>query len=206
MPIQLIHLPYRQWILLGLLGFTMPACTPKGNPIEKNQTPTNSTKVLASTLDIRQNEGKAYLDSILFSGVATKYHTNGRLAEEVSYERGKREGHHKKWYKDGTLSYEAYYQNNRLNGTAKSWWQNDKLRSQSSFQHGKANGIQKQWYETGQLFKLQNVVNGKEEGLQKAWRKNGKLFANYEARNGRIFGLKRANLCYELTNEKITYK
>ena len=26
---------------------------------------------------------------------------------------------------------------------------------------------------------------------------------NYEAKNGRVFGMKRANLCYQLKNEKI---
>ncbi len=28
---------------------------------------------------------------------------------------------------------------------------------------------------------------------------------NYEAKNGRIFGLKRADLCYALNDEKITF-
>ena len=44
---------------------------------------------------------------------------------------------------------------------------------------------------------------GKEKGLQKAWLQNGTLYVNYEAKNGRVFGMKRANLCYQLKNEKI---
>jgi hypothetical protein len=39
--------------------------------------------------------------------------------------------------------------------------------------------------------------------LQKAWLENGTIYVNYEAKNGRVFGMKRANLCYQLKNEKI---
>ena len=65
--------------------------------------------------------------------------------------------------------------------------------------------MQKKWYVTGELFKQTNINQGREEGMQQAWRKNGKLYVNYEAKNGRIFGMRKANLCYELDDEKIQF-
>ncbi|RMG79000.1 MAG: toxin-antitoxin system YwqK family antitoxin, partial [Bacteroidetes bacterium] len=78
--------------------------------------------------------------------------------------------------------------------------------SLSNYENGIPHGVQMQWYSNGAKFKRINLVYGKEEGLQQSWRKNGKLYNNYEAKNGRIFGLKRANLCFQLDNENITYE
>ena len=68
------------------------------------------------------------------------------------------------------------------------------------------NGLQKKWYNTGEKFKESSVKDGVVQGMQKAWRKNGKLYANFEVKNGRTFGLQRANLCYQLKDEKIQIK
>ncbi|MBX2844144.1 MAG: toxin-antitoxin system YwqK family antitoxin [Flammeovirgaceae bacterium] len=160
-------------------------------------------EVVAEKLFLNQREGLVYEGDILFTGISVSSYPNGEVAEKVTYFHGKRNGFRRKWFENRTLSFEAFYKSNKLNGEVKTWWSNGILRSESHFEKGKANGLQKQWYSTGKIFKELNMVFGKEEGIQKAWRENGKIYVNYEAKNGRIFGLKRANLCFELSEENI---
>ena len=139
-----------------------------------------------------------------FSGAAVSFYPNGIMAVRNEYVAGKKHGVCSKWFPDGTISYESEYLKGKKEGSTKTWWRNGNLRSESQLKAGVSQGIQKQWYKSGALFKVRNLVNGKEVGLQQSWRENGKLYNNYEAKNGRIFGLKRAELCFELDNEKIT--
>ncbi|MEM7660560.1 MAG: toxin-antitoxin system YwqK family antitoxin [Bacteroidota bacterium] len=157
-------------------------------------------------LELKPGEGRWYVADTLYAGTAEKYNAAGRCVEEVSFVGGKKNGANLKFFADGRLSYAATYDGGKREGLSASWWINGNLRSRSRFAAGKAHGVQEQWYENGQPFKRFQLNQGKEEGLQQAWRRNGKLFINYEARNGRIFGLKRANLCYELSNEQVTYQ
>lgn len=157
-------------------------------------------------LTLRSELGMVFYDNEPYTGLSTISYSNGNLAEQTTYLKGKKNGLNQKWYSDGTLSFESHYKNNRLHGFVKSWWKNGNIRSESNYVNGNSDGLQKQWYVSGAIFKEFNIVNGKEEGLQKAWRENGKIYINYEAKNGRIFGLKRSKLCYELTEEDIQYR
>ncbi len=139
-----------------------------------------------------------------FSGAAVSFYPNGNIAVRNEYAEGKKHGVCSRWFVDGTISYESEYSKGKKHGSTKTWWRNGNIRSAAQLKEGTAQGLQKQWYKSGALFKVRNIVDGKEEGLQQSWRENGKLYNNYEAKNGRIFGLKRAELCFELDNEKIT--
>lgn len=164
-----------------------------------------SGEVNERELSLHPNEGKVYYRDKPFTGFSLSFYDNGQLAQKAAYVGGKRQGTEQKWFDNGVLSFEASYESNKLHGTTKSWWANGNQRSKSNYVDGKVEGEQLQWYTSGNPFKSINIINGKEEGLQQAWRENGKLYANYEAKNGRIFGLKRANLCYELSEEDIQY-
>ncbi len=158
---------------------------------------------LATDVELRPNEGLIYYDDAPFSGYVLKWHPNNQLAERISYYRGKKHGLREQWYSNGQAKLSAEYRDGKFHGASLSWWQNGNLRSQGNFFAGKVHGTVTQWYKEGMIFKEMNYQHGKELGMQKAWRKNGKLYNNYEAKNGRIFGLKRANLCFELQDEKL---
>lgn len=160
----------------------------------------------AKLLRLNQTAGLVFLEEEPFSGVSVTFYPNGKKAKEIAYLKGKKQGFHRIWFPDGKLSFECQYKMGRKEGESRSWWKNGQLRSFSNFKNGVADGIQWQWYKSGAKFKKMNLVNGREEGLQQSWRENGKLYNNYEAKNGRIFGLKRANLCYQLDDEKVVYK
>ncbi|QWX85687.1 hypothetical protein H0I23_06485 [Cellulophaga sp. HaHaR_3_176] len=155
--------------------------------------------------DLKLNpvEGKWYYKNVPFNGFATKIYNNGIVEEKLGFYKGKREGVAKRWSDKGVLRVESNYHENKLVGLYRSWWENGALAEESFYIKGFKDGEEKQWYPDGQLSKFRNLVKGNESGMQKAWLKNGTLYVNYEAKNGRIFGLLRANLCYQLEDEKV---
>lgn len=159
--------------------------------------------VKRSQLKLIAEEGLVYYLNKPFSGGACVFYKNGNLASYTEYKKGKKEGVLQKRYEEGQISYRAIYVNGKRDGVVRSWWRNGKLRSEGTFKEGVIEGVQQQWYSSGALFKRMTYVEGREEGMQTAWRENGKIYNNYEAKNGRVFGLKRANLCFELSNEEI---
>jgi len=182
-------------LLLGLLSCNGQSESPE---------PVSGPEIRASALQLRAGEGLVYHGETPFSGSSVSHYPNDQLAERIHYLEGKKHGLSQKWFRDGTLSFEANLLDGKRDGAVKTWWKDGKIRSESHYKKGVAHGQQLQWYPSGAQFKEMNLVEGKEEGMQRAWRENGKIYNNYEARNGRIFGLKRANLCFELSNEIIT--
>jgi len=148
------------------------------------------------------------IDDQRYSGYAVSYHNNGTLKEKTGILNGKTENQENVWYADGHLKQISNYHNGILHGEKKFWLSDTThvLASHLNYQSGKPHGAQKTWYPTGELHKKLNLNMGREEGLQQAYRKNGVLYANYEAKNGRIFGLKKAQLCYGLEDEKMSYE
>jgi len=198
---------YDKYLLMLFLCICLTGCQeyvfvslPKQN-IE--QPKSVDSRIAKNLLKLRPNEGLVYYNNEPFTGTGFEHYSNGHLASTTIYRNGKKHGVLRKWFENGKLSFESHYQKGRKDGKTLSWWSNGQLRSESTFNHGVANGIHYEWYKSGAKFKQLNLVNGKEEGLQKAWRENGKIYNNYEAKNGRIFGLKRANLCFELDDEKV---
>ncbi len=160
-------------------------------------------QVEKSQLELKATEGLFYYGNTSFTGTSIASYPNEVLSESIQFRNGKKHGLFKKWYSNGQISFEGTYKDGRLDGKVTTWWKDGTIRSEANYVSGVLSGVQKQWYSSGSLFKQLTYVDGKEEGLQKAWRENGKIYNNYEAKNGRIFGLKRANLCYELSDEII---
>lgn len=140
----------------------------------------------------------------LFTGKAVTFHRGTMLLkQEITFDKGIKEGVCSRWFLNGQLSSQVSYIKGKIDGYQHTWWKNGLLRSQGYYKDGIAQGSFCKWYDTGNLFKHMNLVDGKEEGLQRAWRNNGKLYSNYEVINGRNFGLKRAKLCYELKDQDL---
>ena len=154
-------------------------------------------------MDLDKKTGLYKYRDIPFTGIAIRKNNNNNVIESMSLISGKRNGLHSKWFDSGVLSFEVQYTNGLRDGISKTWWVNGNLRSQYSYEKDALQGKQFQYYQSGLPFKELTFVKGKEDGMQKSWRENGKLYNNYEAKNGRIFGLKRADLCFQLDDEKV---
>jgi antitoxin component YwqK of YwqJK toxin-antitoxin module len=183
------------------------SCSQESNEMASSPSlsPVSSGVILKDSVKLIPTKGLVYYHGKPFTGTSVLFADTVKI-ESIDYINGKRNGFYRKWYPSGMLSFESEYKIGKQDGTAKTWWKNGQLRSESHFEKSVGNGVQLQWYKSGAKFKRMNLVNGREEGLQQSWRENGKLYNNYEAKNGRVFGLKRANLCYELEDEKVQYK
>ncbi len=209
--IKVRRMRFNSFFLLCLLILCGGACNDSPTPKPKKavisipvvSTNLPSISIHANSLQLKANEGLVYYQDTPFTGAAVSYYENGQEASRIDYVQGKKQGFYKKWFDTGLLSFESRYVEGKQDGLTSTWWANGNLRSESNYVAGVPDGVQKQWYKSGAKLKVIHLSQGKEEGLQQSWRENGKLYNNYEARNGRIFGLKRANLCYELDNERI---
>ncbi len=155
-------------------------------------------------LQLLPKKGIFVYQNIPYSGLAIAYYSDSNQVEKrIRFKKGKKDGLFELFFLNGKRSQQTTYIAGKRSGSSKTWWKNGEIRSESIFKNDKGHGIQKQWYKEGMIFKKINLENGKEVGLQQAWRKNGELYANYEAKNGRIYGLKKANLCFEISDEEL---
>ncbi|WP_343847884.1 toxin-antitoxin system YwqK family antitoxin [Algoriphagus jejuensis] len=183
------------WAFLVLLG----SCSEKtADP------PIPEVYVPKADLVLHPNEGKWYYENEPFNGYAITYHDNGGMEEKIGYYQGKKEGPAQQWFENGVMGSEMSYSANKIQGSKRTWWPNGVMSSEAYFDYGVVTGVQKSWYATGQIARLTTVKDGKPEGIQQAWLQNGKIYANFEVKNDRIYGMKRSNLCYSLSDEKIT--
>jgi antitoxin component YwqK of YwqJK toxin-antitoxin module len=163
-----------------------------------------NTFVDKSQLALIPEKGRWFYKSKPFNGFAVVSHPNNKIAEKVGYFNGRKEGVAFKYFENGSIRKKSFYKENKLDKKKVVFWGNGNLASEFNYNNGAKSGLQQTWFENGQLAKRKNLKEGKENGLQQAWLLNGKIYVNYEAKNGRIFGLRRANLCYQLKDEKIT--
>lgn len=197
---------YNKSIAFVLLIIVGTACQQEVVEVSHTEWATPSgISIDANSLQLKPTEGLVYYNNKPFTGTSTSSFPNGNPALSIQYVSGKKHGLLLKWFPDSTVSFQSHYAEGKQHGITKSWWSSGNLRNQSHYKNGLVHGTQTQWYKSGVKFKELNYANGKEEGLQKAWRENGKIYSNYEARDNRIFGLKRANLCFELSDEEVQY-
>ena len=73
--------------------------------------------------DIDSNNGKMCyaFTSILFSGIFQKFHYDGKLDFECSYNNGKKDGLYKEWYQNGNQKFEYSYNNGEKDGLFMEW-------------------------------------------------------------------------------------
>ena len=185
--------------------FVLGSCKNKESkaPLLTSKKIINNVYVDKNELKLNPIKGEWLYKNIPFTGYGFKLYKNDSLLEKTSFYKGKREGEDFKYFDNGCIKRVAFYKDNKLYGKKQNYDSNGILISESNYLFGKRHGVQVVWYPNGQLAKMRNLLEGKENGLQKAWLQNGTLYVNYEAKNGRTFGMKRANLCYQLKNEKI---
>jgi antitoxin component YwqK of YwqJK toxin-antitoxin module len=198
--IKELQVPYSK-LLIIILSLSLANCNSDKGTKDTTCVPVQEP-IDEKRLELDGQKGIVFFENNPFCGTAVLFKEATKIAS-IEYKQGRKHGTTNKWFADGQLSYEAHYKNGRQDSVSRTWWKNGNMRTQSNFSMGVPDGVQLSWYRGGQKFKQINLLKGKEEGIQKAWRANGKIYNNYEAKNGRIFGLKRANLCFELEDEKI---
>jgi len=133
-----------------------------------------------------------------YSGVATKFHSNGQQELRFKVKKGMRHGPYLMWYKNGQKATERYYKKNlktadigwhengqkrsegqykkgMLHGTLLTWHRNGQKRSEGHYNNGKMHGLFLEWYDNGQKKSEANYIDGRRDGPKKEWHANGEV-------------------------------
>jgi antitoxin component YwqK of YwqJK toxin-antitoxin module len=112
------------------------------------------------------------------------YYVNGKVAYEVNYVDGKRDGAFR-WYEEenGALVKNVHYKMGHFHGSDKTYYPDGTLEHEVNYEDDKKVGWQKDYYSTGQLAIIVKYVNGKKEGIQKRYNQDGTLYSEVFYKN-----------------------
>jgi antitoxin component YwqK of YwqJK toxin-antitoxin module len=123
-------------------------------------------------------------------GKYTRYHINGTIAEESTFDHGKQIGIKKIFTDRGILESEIQYQNGIAQGYYRVYYPTGNIKVDAQYVKGQLAGVFKQFYENGNLREVVNLDDGEENGPFEEYYLNGKLRWKGTYKNGdHEFGL-----------------
>lgn len=117
-------------------------------------------------------------------GQYLRYHLEGGVAEESTYDHGKRTGVRKLFYVNGQLESESQIANGQLNGYHRVYYPSGKLMIDAVHKNNAYSGIFKKFNEDGSLKEVVTFVDGEENGPFEEYHRNGKIKWKGNYRNG----------------------
>ena len=113
-----------------------------------------------------------------------EFYSNGNIKEEITMEKGIRNGPAKSFYEDGKLQSEGAYINGTLEGDFIKYFSDGKIESKALFKKGKTDGLYMEYYQDGHIKAEANFKDGKQDGITKNYYENGKLQSKLNFTNG----------------------
>ena len=95
-------------------------------------------------------------------GMSYSYDENGKVIEEITYNKGLKEGPSKTYHKSGALSAELNYKNDKYEGVQKYYYENGKLQAEIPTRKGVIDGVSKLYDENGKLVQQATFKNGQQ--------------------------------------------
>lgn len=118
-------------------------------------------------------------------GLWKKYHTNGKLKSEITYENNRPYGPYKMYYQSGILEEQGNWVEQRNTGVFKRFHPNGAVAQDFTFEdNGLRTGTQRYYYPNGNLEMEVEIVKGVEEGTMKRYYPNGDLMEVKQFNNG----------------------
>lgn len=111
--------------------------------------------------------------SVMKNGVEKTFHSDGKIAGEVTYVNDLPNGITRRWHPNGVLASELPVKDGIVEGVAKQW--NDKGELLGSYEVRKGCGVIKTWHSNGKLQGETPMLNGKWTGRQRVWFEDGTL-------------------------------
>jgi hypothetical protein len=87
-------------------------------------------------LVIDDEDGRYWLNDVLFTGIAFLSYPDGRTRKEQLVREGRQEGFAKTWYPDGGLEAERSVLGGRRHGRTREWHRNGRLRREAMYEFG----------------------------------------------------------------------
>ena len=141
----------------------------------KNSSTTYSGKFIDYYLTgNKQGEGNLFNGRL--KGKRLLYHFNGKISDEIEYEKGISNGIEQRFYDDGTLMQKGNLKNGKENGVWEMYHPNGQLKQRTTFnENGKMEGETISYFSTGKV-KGSNIFKN---GVSKKNKINNKIFQLY---------------------------
>ena len=135
---------------------------------------------LKSNLNSKTKNDILLINNEKYSGFIYQMQSNNIDTSFIEgYYNGLQSGVTKKWYADGKLMEQRSYFKGKKNGHQIAFWENGNKKFEFTANDDAYEGEMKEWNSDGKLIHLANCQNGQENGTQKLWYDNGKMRANY---------------------------
>lgn len=153
---------------------------------QKGKIPPHGTKVWCALPDGTQHgpslffhdggekRAEAHFENGELDGLYREWYPNGKVAQEVRYDGGKKAGMQKTFYEDGAKWSEETWVDGLLQGKSMAWYPSGKPRADANYEDGKRDGEATSWWENGQVQAKGTFVDGKYDGKWVEWREDGR--------------------------------
>lgn len=108
------------------------------------------------------------------TGKITSYYPNGKVAREMTYEKGNLQGEYTAYYENGNLERKHTNVDDEYNGTAYTYYPDGTLKSETQYVHGYQQGIEKKFYPNGNIKEEANYRNDERSGEAHYYNEQGK--------------------------------
>lgn len=133
-------------------------------------------------------------------GLWKKYHPNGKLRSEITYEWGKPFGPYKVYYASGQIEESGNWEEGRNIGEFKRFHDNGTMQQHFYFDEtGRRTGTQYYFHDNGQPSLIVDIVAGKENGPMKRYDETGRLIEEKSFDKGYV----KSSTLYSKTKDKI---
>jgi antitoxin component YwqK of YwqJK toxin-antitoxin module len=150
---------------------------------------TDSNKVKFSQLKFRN--GHYFLDDVPFEGIAQKTMNKGKTIEEISFEKGLKQGEYSVLIKHNNASFiseKGHFERGKMNGLKTTYYKNGDKKSEEQFVNDQRNGLKTTWFRNGNKSLEVNFSDNLKEGLETTWYVDGnkKSINLDEAKKGKL--------------------
>jgi len=108
------------------------------------------------------------------------YFPNGRIAGEVTFIGGKKQGTERYYYPNGEKYSEINFDDDLRHGSAMYWYENGKLKEQLAYQYHYFHGTRKVFFPNGKLYQESYFVEDMPHQIAREYRENGELVKSQE--------------------------
>ncbi|WP_299683181.1 hypothetical protein [uncultured Dokdonia sp.] len=108
------------------------------------------------------------------TGKIISYYPNGKVAREMTYEKGNLQGAYKAYYENGNLERKHINVDDEYNGTAYTYYPNGTVKSEIQYIHGYRQGIAKNYYPNGNIKEEATYRNDERSGDTHYYNEQGK--------------------------------
>jgi len=117
-------------------------------------------------------------------GMYTRFHDNGKKAEEGEYEKHMAKGTWTKWDEAGSKITETQYEDGAQHGIETEWYPGGKIKSQRRYAKGRRDGLTSIWDDAGRKRSAIEYKDGKQHGPASYWDDKGRLARVEQWENG----------------------